>query len=72
MGAIWGTGDEVLSDLDVPTGKSVVAGPEPGSGNGIGHEDAFLQTRRAKVVLQGEELHVNAVGDEAKPQSVPQ
>ena len=72
MGAIGTACDEVFTDLNVPTSEREFARAEARGGDGIGDEDGLSQTGDAQIILQGEEVDVDAVGDEAEPQLVTQ
>ena len=65
VGTIGTAGDEIFADLNVPTSEREFARAEARGRDGIGDENGLLQTGDAQVVLQREEVDVDAVGDEA-------
>jgi len=72
VGGVWGAGDEVVADEDVPTGEGVAAGAEAGGGDGVGDEDGAVESDAGEPVFQHEEGHMHTIRDKAEPEAFVQ
>lgn len=72
MRAIWRASHEVISNQDVPSSERVFPWAESGCGNGIRHEDGSLESGATEVILEGKEVDMHAIGNEAQPKLIAQ